>query len=148
MSKIIVGVDSTERSVDAVAFGRDMARATGAQVLLAAAYPYAPVPARVSGAQVREFLEGDAREVLTAAHEAIAELDGVSEHAIADPSPARALHKLASETGAGLIVVGSSHRGAIGRVLLGSTAVRVVHESPCAVAVVPREEWGYSRRAS
>ena len=39
---------------------------------------------------------------------------------------------------AGLIVVGSSHRGDIGRVLPGSTAVRLLQGGPSAVAVAPR----------
>jgi nucleotide-binding universal stress UspA family protein len=138
MSKIIVGVDASERSLDAVAFARDVARATGGQVLLAAAYPYAPVPARVSAAQIEEYLGQDALERLAIAREALGDSVPVSEHAIADPHPARALHGLAEEAGAALIVVGSSHRSGLRRVMLGSTATRVVHDSPCPVAIVPR----------
>jgi nucleotide-binding universal stress UspA family protein len=144
MSKIIVGIDASERSLDAAAFARDVAVATGAEVWLVAAYPYAAVPARVSGAQVKGFLNDDARSALAHADEALADAVVVVHRTIADPSPARALHELASEADADLIVVGSSHRGPMRRVLLGSTAVRVVHEAPCAVAVVPR---GYATAA-
>jgi nucleotide-binding universal stress UspA family protein len=58
--------------------------------------------------------------------------------AIADSSVARALHALAEREKATLIVIGSSHRGSIGRVLAGTTAERLLHGSPCPVAVVPR----------
>jgi nucleotide-binding universal stress UspA family protein len=49
-----------------------------------------------------------------------------------------ALHETASRIGAGLIVVGSPHRGALGRIALGSTTDRVVGGAPCPVAVAPR----------
>ena len=41
-----------------------------------------------------------------------------------------------------LIVLGSSTRGAVGTVLLGGTAERVIHDASCPVAVVPN---GYRR---
>ena len=40
---------------------------------------------------------------------------------------------------AALIVVGSTHTGRAGRVLPGSTGERLLHGSPCAVAVVPTD---------
>ena len=62
---------------------------------------------------------------------------------IADGSPARALHTLAEVSGADLVVVGSTHTGRLGRVVPGSTGEKLLHGSPCAVAVVPR---GYEDR--
>jgi nucleotide-binding universal stress UspA family protein len=53
-------------------------------------------------------------------------------------SPAHALHENASKVGAGLIIVGSSHRGAVGRITLSTTADRVLQRAPCPVAVAPR----------
>jgi nucleotide-binding universal stress UspA family protein len=53
-------------------------------------------------------------------------------------SPAHALHEKASEVGAGLVIVGSSHRGAAGRITLSTTADRVLQGAPCPVAVAPR----------
>jgi nucleotide-binding universal stress UspA family protein len=41
-----------------------------------------------------------------------------------------------------LLVLGSSQRGSIGAVFLGGTAERILHESPCPIAVVPK---GYKR---
>ncbi len=52
-------------------------------------------------------------------------------------SAAHALHEEADRLGARLLVVGSSARGAIGRIVPGSTAERLMHGAPCAVAVVP-----------
>jgi nucleotide-binding universal stress UspA family protein len=56
---------------------------------------------------------------------------------LVDTSPAHAVHRLAADEGAELIVVGRTHRGPVGRVLPGSTAEQLVHGSPCAVALVP-----------
>lgn len=63
----------------------------------------------------------------------------------APSSPARALHDTATSARADLIVVGSSHRGPVGRVLLGSVAERLLSGAPCAVAIAPR---GYAGRES
>ena len=52
-------------------------------------------------------------------------------------SAAKALHEAAEERRAGLLVVGSSRRGARGRVLAGATAARLLSGSPCPVAVAP-----------
>jgi nucleotide-binding universal stress UspA family protein len=53
-------------------------------------------------------------------------------------SPARVLHEKAEELEAALLVVGSSHRGRLGRVLTGSTTSRLLNGATSAVAVAPR----------
>jgi nucleotide-binding universal stress UspA family protein len=62
-------------------------------------------------------------------------------------SAARALHEAAEREDAGLVVVGSSRRSDAGRVMPGSTAERLLHGSPCPVAVAPRG-WTPSGRVS
>ena len=63
---------------------------------------------------------------------------GVQTRIITDASVPRALHGLARDESASMIVVGSTARGPAGRVLPGSTAERLLHGSPCAVALAPR----------
>jgi nucleotide-binding universal stress UspA family protein len=53
-------------------------------------------------------------------------------------SPAHALSRAVEELAPALVVVGSTHRGKLGRVLLGTTADHAMHGSPCPVVVVPR----------
>jgi nucleotide-binding universal stress UspA family protein len=55
-----------------------------------------------------------------------------------DSCPGRGLHKLAEHERADLLVVGSSHRGGVGRVLLGDDTLAALHGAPCAVAIAPR----------
>lgn len=135
MSRIIVGVDASEHSRDAVAFARELHEASGAQVLLAVAYPYSPRLDGPADPALRETLEVEANALLEEMGRTFG--DAVETRAIADLSPARALHELAEDEGAALLVVGSSHRGRTGQVLVGSTAMRLIHGAPCAVAVVP-----------
>src|SRR5579875_2513600 len=53
-------------------------------------------------------------------------------------------HALAERRRAELLVVGSCHRGMLGRVLLGDDTARSLNGAPCAVAVAPH---GYAASA-
>jgi nucleotide-binding universal stress UspA family protein len=136
MSEIIIGVDGTERGEDAVAFGRQLAEFAGARIVLANAFPYEDIRGPVTSLAYRDTLREASEELL----QAVRERYGLqaSTRSLADTSAARALHELAAEEAAALVVVGSSHAGRMRRVLPGSTGERLLHGSPCAVAVVPR----------
>jgi nucleotide-binding universal stress UspA family protein len=85
-------------------------------------------------------------EILAAGNRALELLrsdTGVQSRSMVEVSVPRALHDLARKQGSGLIVVGSTKRGRVGRVLPGSTAERVLHGAECAVALAPN---GYRRR--
>jgi len=136
MTKILIGVDGSERSGDAVAFGREIALAAGAPVILATAHrsdPFRP------GAHAHEiFLREDAKSTLARLAPAFDDVHAVElRPLVVNTSPAHALQALAEQEDAGIIVVGSSHTGRLGRVMPGSTAERLLHGAPCPVAVVP-----------
>jgi nucleotide-binding universal stress UspA family protein len=141
--EIVVGIDDSAGARDALAFATRLASCAGASVRLATAFNYSDVPSRASNETFRRVLEQDALELLRATADTV---DGVSgTDAIADPSAPHALHSLAEAVGAALLVVGSTHRGAVGRVVPGSTGERLLHGSPCPVAIVPR---GYAKADS
>lgn len=140
MSTILIGVDASERSEDAVAFARRLADASGAHLVIANAYPYSDLPSRASSTAYREALREDALELVRKLR---TRLDGLPEQRstikiTANTSPAHALHAMAEVEDAALLVVGSSHTGRARRVLPGSTGERLIHGSPCSVAVVPK----------
>jgi nucleotide-binding universal stress UspA family protein len=137
MPKIIVGVDESDRSKDAVALAAELARGSGAELVLVCAFPYDDTPSRASNADFRRMLCADADASLQHAQEGIPDLPMSTSRAIAEPSPAKAIQAMATSEGASLIVIGSSHRGAVGRVLAGTTAERLLHGAPCPVAVAP-----------
>lgn len=137
MTTIIVGVDDSDRSIDAIAFARGLASAARARLVLATAYPLDGLPSQAVYPELDSRLRGGAEDILARMRLEAPDVE-TEARAIADSSPARALHALAEREKATLIVIGSSHRGNIGRVLAGTTAERLMHGSPCPVAVVPR----------
>jgi nucleotide-binding universal stress UspA family protein len=146
MTTVLVGVDASERSLDAVAFARQVATVSEASVLVASAFPYDDHPSRAANREYRQALESAASQTV---RRASAELDELGEGrvrtaVVARHSPAHGLHDLAEAERAELVVVGSSHVGAAGRVMPGSTGERLLHGAPCAVAIVPD---GYRKSA-
>ena len=132
---IIVGVDGRDGGLDALALARVLAQAGGGRLTLACSYLSDPIGTRLVPAEAKSLRER-AVALLEAARGTLEGLE-TEVRPVATSSPAHGLHDLAEELGADLIVVGSSHRGALGRVLPGSTTQQVLHGSPCAVAVAP-----------
>ena len=136
MTRVLIGVDGSERSYDAVALGRELALAAGATVILATVRRSEPL--RPGAETHHAVLREDAERTLAGLAPM---LDDVADlelrPLVANMSPAQALHEVAEQERVGLIVVGSSHTGRFGRVLPGSTAERLLHGSPCPVAVAP-----------
>jgi nucleotide-binding universal stress UspA family protein len=132
---IIVGVDGSERAADAVALAARLAGGADAELLFACVYPYDDAPSRASNATYKRYLRDDALAALeqttasiTLPHRSVA---------IPEVTPAKAIQELAAGEEAALIVIGSSGRGAIGRVFAGTTAERLLHGAPCPVVVAP-----------
>jgi nucleotide-binding universal stress UspA family protein len=136
---IVIGYDGPDRGDGAVALAarlRDPHRGT---LLLASAYPLASA-LTAGGFVVPEEIErlrDETHAMLVAARHASPARERTRIRAVASESPARMLTELAEAEDADLVVVGSSRRGAIGRVLPGTTAERLLHGAPCAVAVAP-----------
>jgi nucleotide-binding universal stress UspA family protein len=137
MTTIIVGVENLDRSIGAVEFARRLALAAEARLILATAYRHDGLPSQAVYAEPQRRLRERAEDLLALMQVEAGDV-AAETRAIADSSPARALHALAEHEQAALIVIGSSHRGNVGRVLAGTTADRLLHGSPCPVAVVPR----------
>jgi nucleotide-binding universal stress UspA family protein len=140
MAKIIVGVNRSERTRDALALGAMLSRATGgAPMLLVHGYP---LVASMAYTGTAEYDRAEHEESDAFLEELAATLDDdlvVETRSLPGPTPARALHELAEREGASLIVVGSHHAGRRGRVLPGSTGQRLLHGSPCPVAIAPHD---------
>jgi nucleotide-binding universal stress UspA family protein len=136
--KILVGYDGSDQAKDAVALGRQIADAAGAELILVGVSQFDPVWRDWDP----HFRDADAEfaDELRAAAEAVG---AESEH-VPSSSPARGLHDLAEKTQADLIVVGSSHHGRVGQILAGSTGMALLHGAPCAVGIAPH---GYRERA-
>src|SRR5262249_29939195 len=64
-------------------------------------------------------------------------IDTADSIVFANGKPGRALQELAERESADLLVIGSTHRGPVGRVLLGDATLTALNGAPCAVAVAP-----------
>ena len=132
---IVVGVDGRQGGRDAIALARALAAPTGARLVLAHAYLGGGDLPRGTDAGFDHVLREEAAAMVRAEREVLAlEADVV---ALPDLHAARSLQRVAEEEEADLLVVGSSHRGPLGRVLLGDVARDVLHGAPCPVAVAP-----------
>ena len=139
MSKpILVGFDPETLDSAPVRFGAAAARFTGAPLIVAAVHVGASASGSGVSEQVDEDLGTDAGPALADVERELAgEGVAVECQALQNTSAPRALHEAAEAQDAGLLVVGSTRRGAVGRVLPGSTAERLMHGAPCPIAVVP-----------
>jgi nucleotide-binding universal stress UspA family protein len=137
MSKsILVGYDPSARDRAPVSFGVAAARFTGAPLVIASVH--GARGDRLGAGQMGEDLVADATETLDELKgELHAQGVEVECRDLEGTSAPRALHELAEADDAGLLVVGSTRRGAVGRLLPGSTAERLMHGAPCPIAVVP-----------
>jgi nucleotide-binding universal stress UspA family protein len=141
---VIIGFDGSPAGHDALALGRRLARSTGASTTVVYVHPYQALTANVLADSAIELSwRTGAERVLDEARRALDDLSDVSFRAKPETSPARALHEIAREAAAAVIVVGSTHRKALGRVVPGTTADRILHGAPCAIAVAPA---GYADR--
>ena len=141
MSKpIIVGFDPQTSDRAPVDFAVAAARFTGAPLVVVSVCAGAAPRRAGDAASMDEDLAADASQALGAvAGELEADGIAVDYREVGNTSAARALHEAAEAQDAGLLVVGSTNRGTIGRVLPGSTADRLMHGAPCPIAIVPHE---------
>jgi nucleotide-binding universal stress UspA family protein len=143
-ARILVGYLPTEQGADARALGVDLGTACGADLLVVSVVAAVWIehigeqtgPAVVhSGARERA---GSALKEAAGELAGMAGLGHVERRLEASSSPARGLHDTAVAEQADLIVVGSSHHGPVGHVLLGSVGERLLSGAPCVVAIAPR----------
>lgn len=138
MAKIIIGVDTSDRSLDAIALGAMLAQTSGGTpILLAHGYTWVAAAAYTGTPEFDRAQREESDALLAQAAASLGDDVRVETRSLPASSPARALHELAERERAGLIVIGSSHVGRRGRVLPGSTGERLLHGSPCPIAVAP-----------
>jgi nucleotide-binding universal stress UspA family protein len=138
---IIVGVDARQGGRDALALAATLSRAVGGRLIAVHAYAYDFLASRGAEPDLESSMHGAA--MLTLERQLEAAAVRAVQIAVSDGSPGRALHRAATRHDGELIVIGSAHRGAIGRVLAGDVTAATLHGAPCPVLVAPA---GYADR--
>ena len=142
MERIVVGVDGSEASQQAVQWARDEAKLRGATLELVNVYSPGILPeGTASVSQVEAILEAAQQASEEVLAQAAAGIEGVpvEQHALQDSSPSYALIEHAAD--AAMLVVSARGLGPFRRLLLGSVSQQVVLHARCPVVVIrPREE--------
>ena len=127
--RILVGVDGSRRSEAAADFAGRLAGASGARLVVASVYTFRTLGGRLqSGERAAARARETARRVAR----------GPFECRIApSTSPAEGLRAIAKAESAGLVVLGSRHRGRLGEALAGGVARRLVRGATFPVVLVP-----------
>jgi nucleotide-binding universal stress UspA family protein len=133
--KLLVGYDGSEGGRDALELARVLGTIEPSSALAVAVMPYGPLP--VGFTELERDAAKQAEPLLAQAREQLGGLE-VQTRAFGGGSPAWVITDLAEREDVDAIVVGSPHRGAVGRALIGSVAEGVLHGAPCAALVAPR----------
>ena len=146
MDTLLVGVDATEHSQDAIAFANTIARVSCGRVVVACAFKDNGRDPERGTDRLRSALQDEAEFVARRMGRRLAGIDVSRVHARSYPTtaPDHGLSELAASEGDVLTIVGASRADTRGGALPGGTGARLLHEGACAVAVVPR---GYLARA-
>ena len=139
MGPIVAGYEGSPSGRAALRLAQDLSGLLGAPLIVASAYPEHFSDGVLSTAYDRGSLEW-ASQILDEARSGRFARSGVEYRAVSGPSPAKALHDLALERGAELIVVGPPRVEIHSAVGPQSTAEQVIQHSPCRVVVARGEE--------
>ncbi len=133
-SNVLVGVDSHLDDRDAVALAKRLVAPDG-KLTLVHVHQGDPRLWRASTREYETIEQRRALELLSAARDR-ARLSADLRY-VESSSAGRGLHELAEAIGADLLVVGSSGRGLLGRVLLADDTREALNGAPCALAIAP-----------
>jgi nucleotide-binding universal stress UspA family protein len=144
--RILVAYDGRDGGADALALGAQLAETLSAPLLLGSVFPAVRYHATIVAAgEFERQLRAGAEAQLATAVEGLGATGDVATRAVGAGSAPAGLHQLSVDEDAGLVVLGSTTHGKVGRILIGSTAQRLLHGSPCPVTVAPN---GYRERSA
>jgi nucleotide-binding universal stress UspA family protein len=138
-TNVLVGVDGRQGGRDAIALAKQLTAPDGRLVF----GHICPVLSGRGEALAIPIERQEAQELLTRERDATASQAELV--TAVDPSVGPGLHCMAEQVAADLLVVGSSHRGLLGRVFVGDQTLHALNGAPCAIAVAPR---GYTSSAN
>ena len=136
MKRILAAMDGSDAAMHAVRKALELADALGGEVTIAHVVPYVFVPAEVpfdAGRLADEAVRGGEAMLAQAAKELGRP---AMSRVCLKGTAAEALSEFADTNAYDLVVVGSKGRGAVARMLVGSTTDRLVHISHKPVLVV------------
>ena len=135
--KVLVATDGSEQAMKAVERALELAEKQGAVVTLMSVAYYAKDYFDEMPANIQEKLEAEAQALLGKA-KAIFDAKNIKVETVMEAGlvPANNIIRRAEEGKFDRIIMGSTGRTGIKKILMGSTAAKVVANAPCEVTVV------------
>ena len=135
--KVLVATDGSEHSMKAVQRGLELAEKQGAQVTLMAVAYYAADYLEGMPPNIQDKLEDEAKAALKKG-KALFDAKNLPVETVMEAGlvPANLIIAKAQDDKFDRIVIGSTGQNALERILMGSTAAKVVAHAPCEVTVV------------
>jgi nucleotide-binding universal stress UspA family protein len=135
---IVVGVEGTGHSADAIALADLLAESLGAPLLLVHTHPSEDLSRVLDEGEYEQIVHSTLDSTFFQIQVLIAGNRGREMRVMPASSPAAGLQEIAEREAARLIVVGPSHRSSLGRVQPGSVGQRLLSGAPAPVAIAPR----------
>jgi nucleotide-binding universal stress UspA family protein len=135
--KVLVATDGSEHSMKAVQRGLELAEKQKAQVTLMSVAYYVQGDFDTMPINIQDKLEDEARAALQKG-KALFDARNLPVDTVLEAGlvPANNIIRKAQEDGYDRIIIGSTGMSALERILMGSTASKVVAHAPCEVTVV------------
>lgn len=136
--KVLVPIDGSEQANEALIEAAEIAKRYGAQLIVTTVVDdYLQITSPEQAQAIYEFTRKAGTEIVEKAIESIkdSELEKVEGHVLKG-DPRHSIVDYAKEENVDLVVIGSTGKGAIERVLLGSVSEFVVRHSHCDVLVL------------
>jgi nucleotide-binding universal stress UspA family protein len=133
---VVVAVDGSGRTRDSVALAARLA-VPGQQLVLAYVHPYRRLGDPMAGGAGGQLVRAIAETTLAALPDTLGPGPPPDMRLVSADCAAEGVHRIARDTGAALIVVASSRRAGLARVLEGSVAESIMAGAPVPVAFAP-----------
>lgn len=135
--KVLVATDGSEHSVKALNRAMELAKSEGAEITLLSVAYYSREDLDEIPLNIQEKLDAQAADVLKKA-KALFDAKEIKVDTVLEAGyvPANNIISRAEEGKFDLILMGSTGRSGFKRLLIGSTAAKVVANAPCSVAVL------------
>jgi nucleotide-binding universal stress UspA family protein len=135
--KILIATDGSKRTQNAVDMGLKIAREQNSKVYtvyVVDTVTFTSIPMDVTWENMYQLLKEEGEEAVKTIKDNSAGMD-VETHVL-EGNPAVEITKFAADNGVDLIVMGTLGKSGIDRILLGSTAEKVIRIAGCPVLVI------------
>ena len=135
--KILIATDGSKRTQSAVETGIELARQHKSKiyaVYVVDTVTFTSIPMDVTWENMYQLLKDEGEDAVKVVKDFAPDVD--VETRVLEGNPAIEITKFASDNGVDLIVVGTLGKSGIDRILLGSTAEKVIRIANCPVLVI------------